>query len=362
MKRILHIIGSMNRAGAETMLINLYRVLDRDQYQFDFLYFTDKKCDYDDEIEKLGGKIYRVKSTGSVSRFWETYKFLRSNKQFYAVHTHTLLNNGFNVLGASLAGHQKRISHSHSTSNVSNNSFSSKIYFHLSKYLINTFSTGLIACGYEAGNYLFYKNKQFKYLPNAVNFDDFNHTHKSLRPYFECDENTLLICQIGRFLKVKNHSFSIELAKYMDERNIDFKLIFVGDGVLRETMERKVKEYGLDSKVEFLGLRKDIPRILSSSDCMILPSLHEGFPVVLVESQVAGTPSLISTNVAKEVDLGVGLIQFEFLSSNFNLWVDKLQKISKLKKRDKCHLKVLEDKGFNTKSSLKQLLNYYNDI
>ncbi|MXS69619.1 glycosyltransferase [Flavobacteriaceae bacterium W22] len=361
MKRILHIIGSMNRAGAETMLINLYRVLDRDQYQFDFLYFTNEKCDYDDEIERLGGKIYRVESIGTIGRFWETYKFLKSNEQFYAIHTHTLLNNGFNVFGAYLAGLKKRISHSHNTSNGNADNFSSKIYYHISKFLINTFSNGYIACGNEAGSYLFYKKNRFLYLPNAVNFDDFTQDN-NLRNDLKCDENTILICQIGRFLEVKNHSFSIELAKYMDERNINFKLIFVGDGVLRETMEKRVKEFGLDSKVEFLGLRKDIPAILSSSDCMILPSLHEGFPVVLVESQVAGTPSLISTNVAKEVDLGVGLVQFESLASNLDLWVDKLLKMKGLKKIDKCHLNALENKGFSTKGSLKQLITYYNDI
>ena len=55
--RILHVLTAMNRAGTETMLMNLYRAVDRDKIQFDFAVTTTEHCDYDDEIVTLGGKI-----------------------------------------------------------------------------------------------------------------------------------------------------------------------------------------------------------------------------------------------------------------------------------------------------------------
>ena len=55
MLRVLHVIGKMDRAGAETMIMNIYRCIDRSRIQFDFLVFSKERGDYDDEIEALGG-------------------------------------------------------------------------------------------------------------------------------------------------------------------------------------------------------------------------------------------------------------------------------------------------------------------
>lgn len=362
MKRILHIIGSMNRAGAETMLMNLYRVLDKNEFQFDFLYFTDEKCDYDDEITSLGGKIYSVKNNGFVNRFISTYNFLKSNKQFYAIHSHTLLNNGTNLFAAYLTGNKIRISHSHSTANNTSINFSGKLYYKFSKFLINTYSNGYIACGNEAGEYLYYKKNSFLFLPNAVNFSDFNVSKTNFRKELDINDETILIAQIGRFLEVKNHAFTVELSKYMLTQNIDFHLILVGDGLLKSQMIQKVKEYELNSKITFLGLRDDIPIILKAADCMIMPSLYEGFPVVLVEAQVAGTPSLISDSIAKEVDFGVDLIQFESLSADEEKWARKLKAIKQYKKEDDSHLEKIGNQGFDINRSLEMLLKYYANV
>lgn len=60
MLRVLHVIGAMDRGGAETMIMNLYRAVDRTQVQFDFLVHETRECDYDQEIEQLGGRIFRL--------------------------------------------------------------------------------------------------------------------------------------------------------------------------------------------------------------------------------------------------------------------------------------------------------------
>ena len=117
MKRILHIIGKMDRAGAETMLMNLYRSIDRSKFQFDFVTFTTDKGDYDDEILSLGGKIVPIVAKDSLGRMGKLYRFLKTQPEYNIVHSHVILNNAFQLTAASLAGVKMRISHSHSTSN-----------------------------------------------------------------------------------------------------------------------------------------------------------------------------------------------------------------------------------------------------
>lgn len=80
MKRILHIVGKMDRAGAETMLMNLYRAIDRTEIQFDFLSSSNKKDDFDDEIESLGGKIYRITEKNPFKRMGMVINVVAKNR------------------------------------------------------------------------------------------------------------------------------------------------------------------------------------------------------------------------------------------------------------------------------------------
>ncbi len=353
----------MNRAGAESMVMNLYRALDKTQYQFDFVYFTQNKCDFDDEILEMGGKIYRLPLSNFVGRTWAMFRFLQANKHFYAIHSHMLLNIGFDFTAAYFAGYRNLIAHAHSTANTTNSGVVQTGYRVLGKFLINSLSKTNIACGKEAGDYLFYKNKKVIVLPNAIDFEVFikKDTFVDFRKNSNCNENTLLLCQIGRFLDVKNHIFSLKLAHYLKQQKIDFQLLFIGIGTLDDAMKKLAKELDVLDVVHFLGLRTDIPDILIQSDVMLMPSLHEGFPVVLVESQVAGTPALISDSIAKEVDLGVDLVFFESLSADYSVWTNQLLKIkSKKKFQDKTHLDILKHKGFDSNDNVLRLIEIYN--
>ena len=123
MKRILHVVGGMDRAGAETMLMNLYRKLDRNNFQFDFVYFRERKCDYDDEILALGGRIFRVSMGGNpISRTFRLKKLIQKEAPFHAVHCHMLFSNALHILAAYYAKIDMRISHSHNTSDVNSKS------------------------------------------------------------------------------------------------------------------------------------------------------------------------------------------------------------------------------------------------
>lgn len=106
---------------------------------------------------------------------------------------------------------------------------------------------------------------------------------------------------------VKNHDFLVDLAKSPRWPD-DMVIALIGDGALRAHLEARVVAEGLGSRVRFLGVRADVPAIIKGLDLLLLPSHHEGLPMVLVEAQAAGTPCLVSTGVPVEADLGLGLV------------------------------------------------------
>ncbi|MEC3908043.1 glycosyltransferase [Tamlana sp. 2201CG12-4] len=364
MKRVLHIVGGMDRAGAETMLMNLYRKLDKSKYQFDFVYFRDSKCDYDDEILELGGRIFRISNPNPITRTLKLSKLIKQEKPFHALHCHMLFSNAFHVLAGYFAGIEMRISHSHNTSDVNSKTFYGRFYQNASRRIIRMFSTHFIACGEAAGDFLFPNSNKVEYLLNAIDVENFSNNRivnrRFLRDEFNLDDETFVITQIGRISPVKNHKFSIDFAEYLMKKGHKFIIAIVGSGPLKNELLEMVKERKLNNFIEFLGIRSDIPNILAGTDLMIMPSFHEGFPVVLVESQATGVPSLISDNISLEVDMGLQLVDFAGLDEDFSKWEIKLVDI--LKRKDISSVKrldVLSDKGFNINKSVRKLESIY---
>lgn len=367
MMRILQVVGGMNRAGAETMLMNLYKELDRSKFQFDFVYFTDKRCDYDQEIIELGGRIFKIPDTiykNPISRAIALYKLIKKESPFHAIHCHQMFSNAFHLISGYYGGVKMRIAHSHNTSDVNSNSFAGKIYHSISKVLISKYATDFLACGENAGKFLFPKKNNVTFLPNAIDLNVFiNETKNNNLMFFENEnikDDTVVITQIGRLSPVKNHSFTLHLVKFLKEQNFNFQLAIVGAGILENDLKQLTKDLGVESHVTFCGVRDDIDIVLNNSDLMIMPSLHEGFPVVLVESQASGVPALISSNISREVDLGIGLIHFCDLEDDYMVWFNKIKgAIQNTRVSIKDREQALSDHGYNIKLSIKKLEMIY---
>ncbi|MFC4739518.1 glycosyltransferase [Flavobacterium ponti] len=364
MKRILHITGSMNRAGAETMLMNLYREIDRTEYQFDFVVFTNKKTDYEDEIISLGGRIYKINESNPLKRFKALKHLFITNEDYQIVHCHTNFSNALHLLAAKFAKVKKRIAHSHNTVDKSHNKTIRFFYHSISKFIINNVATHFVSCGQEASDLLFYKNKKVLLIPNSVDvtsLSNFENTHKNyVNEMFNLESTVLKLIQVGRFQNEKNHEFTIEIANLLKSKGVNFKMFFLGVGELEHILKNKVSELNLEKEVVFLGIRSDVPEFMAGSDILLMPSLYEGFPVVLVESQAVGIPSLISDLISREVDLGVGKIFFEDITKP-QIWVDQINNVMNSKKISTIdRLDIITKKGFDTKSNVQFLLEFYN--
>ena len=361
MQRILHIIGKMDRAGAETMLMNLYRNIDRDKFQFDFVVFTDKKGDYDDEILDMGGQLVPIMGDNPFQRMKNLERFLKSHPEYKVVHSHTLLGNAFHVYAAKRAKVPFRISHSHNTLDKSSDSVVGKIYKFLAKNFIKKYSTDYIACGRMASDFLFDNNKNVLILPNSIDSEAFGiigvENKDYLKELYDLDDSCLKLVQIGRLQPVKNHQFSIRLARILKKSNIDFKMFFVGQGELLEKVREEVEIANLNNNIILTGVREDVAKIMAGADLLLMPSLYEGFPVVLVESQAVGLPAILSDAISEEVDLDLGLIHF--LPLEENLWLEKIKTIIPPKETLEEKLKIIYKKGFDIHSSVEIMEKLY---
>jgi len=110
------------------------------------------------------------------------------------------------------------------------------------------------------------------------------------------------ILHIGRFTEVKNHQLLVSAFEKFVKARANSKLILIGDGELRSSIESMVKEKGISEKVEFLGIQSNVYSFLNESDMFILTSKYEGIPLTLVEAMGTGLP-VISTKVGGVPDM-----------------------------------------------------------
>ena len=359
-ERVLHIVGRMDRAGAETMVMNLYREIDRSRFQFDFVYFTTDRCDYDDEIEALGGRIHRIGAPNPLARFMALRALLRAS-DWRIVHSHTLFSSGLHLAAARFAGVPRRIAHSHNTQDANSATMKGRAYQRLARGLIARMSTRRLACGDAAAAYLFPGKRDVVVIPNAVDIDRFaSASGAAVRLELGIRDGQMTIVQVGRFMPVKNHVRSLAIAQALRQAGVDFQLLLVGAGPEQGRIEHMLGELGLEGHVRLLGLRADIPELMAAADVMLMPSLHEGFPVVLVEAQAGGLPSVVARTVSPEVDLGLGMVRFVDLEGSDAEWGAALRVAASNGVPDVgTRRRVLESEGFSSASGARRLEQAY---
>ena len=303
---ILHVIGAMDRAGAETFLMNVLRNIDRNKFKFYFLCYGDNNFDYEKEIENLGAVIIKVpfKKFQIIRNIYRIYKIIKEYK-IDIVHSHTYYNSVFSVLAAKICK-IKVIIHSHNTKPSHSPNIAQKIYYNISKFIINKYSNYFYACSDDAAKEMFYKKTNYSLIKNGIEIDKFifDETKRiHLRKELNIEEDTKVICMVARFHEQKNHKFAIDVFNMYTKIDENSVLLLVGRGNTEEEIKKQVHEYRLQDKVKFLGVRKDVADIYSASDLFILPSLFEGLGIVLIEAQTNGLKCLVSTNVPKEVNI-----------------------------------------------------------
>ena len=335
--RILHVLNAMNRAGTETMLMNLYRSIDRNIIQFDFAVTAMQRCDYDDEIERMGGRIIHYPRYKGINHF--AYKkwwndFLKSHSEYHIIHGHIGSTAAIYLKIAKKYG-RFTIAHSHSAGgNLTLQSFIYKLYSFNTRHIADFF----IGCSYEAllnryGKKVANDESKSCVLNNGVDTQKYIYNEQAFldaRAELGFNSNTFVIGTVGRFTEAKNPFFIVDILSELKTEISDFRFIWAGTGELFGQIKQYIKDKSLQDNVLLLGVRDDIPRIIQTLNVFILPSKYEGLPVVGVEVQAAGIPFLCSDQVSKEIDLSRCC---KFISINsVKPWVEEILKEKKFRR------------------------------
>jgi glycosyltransferase involved in cell wall biosynthesis len=334
MKRILQVVGKLDRGGAETWLVQVLRHIDRKQFHMDFLVHTNDGGAYDEEVRALGAKIWPCVSPSMpvqyAQRFRET---LRRNGPYDAIHTHVHHFSGYPLMLAALSGVPRRIAHSHiDTRSVERQSGAArKTYVILMRLLTRQFATHGLAVSVEAGDDLFPNNWKMshRWKLHHLGIDltrfDIDADTKSVRQGLGIPEGAFVVGHSGRFMEQKNHSFFVDIARALVRRDPRFVFLLIGDGPLRAGIQTKVREHSLGKHFIFTGVRADVPRLMKGAmDLFLFPSLYEGLPLTLLEAQAAGLTCVISDSISPESDVIASLIVRESLTKSADEWAQRL--------------------------------------
>lgn len=301
--RVLHVLQRMEAGGTQAFLMNLYRNIDRNKVQFDFLVEYSERQFYDDEVEALGGKIYRTtfREDKNLPRFCRYLRdFFAEHPEYSVVHCHAYTIGYFVLRAAEQAGVTVRIAHSHSNS-MSGCTVPLKFVM---RSLFSVHANRFMACSDEAGRFLF-GNRDFTVLKNAIDVDRFAYD-EGVRSDVR-DELGLSGCfvvgNVGRLHHQKNQAFLLDVFKEVRALRPDAHLLLVGNGPLRDELMSKAKTLGVADNLTLLRNRSDMDRLYQAMDVFVLPSLYEGLGIVAIEAQSAGLPTVCSSGVAEDANV-----------------------------------------------------------
>ena len=359
--RVLHVVTQMTRGGIETMLMNYDRAIDHSKVQFDFLEHRDAVTDYDEEILKLGGRIYRLPRLNPFSPNYlqALDSFFREHQEYRIVHSHLDCMAGIPLQYAKRNGVPVRIAHAHNTNEKKNLKYPLKLFY---KRMIPGNATQLFACGKEAGRWMF-GDRQFTVLNNAIDAQTyvFNASvREEVRKELQLAPDTLLVGHIGRFSPQKNHSFLIDIFDAVLKKNENSKLLLVGKGTLENEIRQKCARLGIEDKVIFAGERSDVNRLLQAMDVFVFPSLWEGLSLVSIEAQAAGLPSVFSETISPECIITNGLVDRVSLQKSANEWAETI--LNRVVHERTNTIEQVRCAGFDVRQNAKILQMIYTEM
>lgn len=352
--RVLHEVAGLGNGGVETFLMNVYRNIDRDKIQFDFILSHDWKSNvYEDEIKSLGGNIFYLKE--GYKQFFSFYKFLKTHPEYKIVHSHRGSFGSFYLFTAWLAGIKHRIAHAHTSSAVRK---SKARWVKILRPFLNHVSTKRFSCGNEAGIWMYGKSN-FEVLNNSIDISSFQHFDKrgEIRDMLSVKDYELLFGHVGRFSKEKNHTFLVDIFDNIHRSNPNTKLLLIGNGPLQSTIQQQVADLGLDNHVIILQNRSDVNELLVAMDMVIFPSLFEGFSFAMLEMQATSLRILASDTIPREINI-TGEVYFKSLNDDARDWATVALSLSQYD-RNIVKTKSLYDMGYDIKGNAKRLEKYY---
>lgn len=358
--RILNLFTIMDRGGAETMVMNYYRHIDRTKVQFDFLVHREQPGVYEDEIKSLGGRIYRMCPIypQNFARYERDIRaFFQEHPEYKIVHSHMSELGYFAFRVATEQDIPVRICHAHNAPHGFDMKMIMRTYF---KKRMMPYLTHLFMCGLESGRWLYGKQNESRFimLNNAIDAATYTYAPakrmEMRRNLGIADE--LVVGHVGRFNPQKNHSFLLGIFAALLKKEPNAVLLLVGGGKDMSKIQAKARELGIADHVRFMGVRSDVADLMQAMDVFAFPSLYEGLGIVLIEAQASGLPCIVSDTIPPEAYL-TDLVFPQKLSASPEEWADAILEKRDIPRTD--HSAEIAAHGFDITTEAVKLQEFY---
>ncbi len=372
-KKILIITGRMNMGGIENQLMHLLRQADKEKFQIDFT-STIPDGYYRQEIEALGGRYIVIPemSTRNPLPYCRALYRIMVQGQYDVVHSHELFHSGIVLAVAKRAGVPCRLAHAHNWQDHCGDGkrrpLVRSIYNHVMRRLILRCSTGQLACSTLAGKFLYGEKiltkDSYHLVFNSVDTGKFLDRYEQKETGEFCDDGWINVLQVGRVTAVKNQLFLTEIAKIWKSQGKKIRILCAGNGdrsyidLVQDAIERN----GLQEHMRLLGARDDIDVLMRKASAFVLPSKYEGMPLVLIEAQASGLPCVTADTFSREVDFGLGWVQWLPLEASAEAWELALEKAIAMGRAAREEVvQVVAEKGFDSREFARKLCQIYED-
>ncbi len=358
-QRILCVLGKLKSGGVESIMFSYYKKLDKESYQYDFVYEEASDSEFPQEIIDMGAGAYCVPNISSPIAYIKEIRKIIKNGNYNIVHSNLNTLSVFSLFAAATCNVKYRILHNHSTS--SNKEKKRDILKKILRPFNLIFTNKKAACSELAARWM-YGNRSFEkgmvqVFNNGIDVDKFKFDpvfRDEIRKKYKV-ENKKIVGHVGRFVTTKNHLFIIDMFSETVKIDPESVLMLVGDGELLENVKEYVNEKYLMDKVIFTGVCEDVYKYYSAFDVFVLPSLYEGLPVVAMEACACGLPVILSDQITKECAISDNV---SFLPINdTECWVEKICE-SNVPDRE-LYAGAMVGGPFDINKCVKELESYY---
>lgn len=360
--RILHVLGYFDHGGTESLVMNVFREMDRSKIMFDFVVHSQEEGYFEEEVLAMGSKIHRVpKYKGhnhlAYKKSWND--LFDKHPEYSIVHGHVRSTASIYLKIAKQHG-LKTIAHSHS---VSSGAGLSGMIKNLMQRKIVDNADELLACSLFAGEWLFGTDSvlesNFHVMKNAIDAEKYIYDtsiRTSLRNELNLQDKCV-IGHVGRFHESKNHERLIDIFNEVQKLVSNAVLLLVGEGQLLPDMKRKVEDLGISDKVQFLGSRSDVSNVYQAMDVFLFPSLYEGLGIAVVEAQASGLHCVVATSIPEEA-IYTNLVDLIPLQEKNEVWVDAVKAFTGNRTRGDVTLEDIK----NAQYDIKGTADWYSDF
>ena len=335
--------------GGEEYALNYAR--QKNSYDVEFGYvILGNKTFYEDELKRLNAQYYFVPDKNQLVQnilgIYHLFKKLRNEYQTIYFNTSGLYYPIPYILAEMF--NYDILLHSHSMKPAEKFQFK-RILHYINRTWIRKKTRGNFACSYPAGEWMFGKRymqeSRVTIIPNAINLDKYkinSAVNNEIRKKNGWQDK-IIVGNISRFSKEKNHGYIMRVFKELTKISDKYMLLLVGTGELESKTRQLAKEMKIENSVVFYGQTQNPEYIIQCMDCILMPSIQEGFPITLVEAQAAGVQCVVSDNITKEVNICKS-VHFFSINESPMVWAEAINQLDFTRKEN---IAILKKAGFD---------------